>query len=172
MADVTGTARVKRYSFRNKVEQLLIEPVSQAAANQRAGRCGRVADGVCVRLYSEDDFLVRPEFTEPEILRTNLASVILQMAALRLGEIQRFPFLDPPDTRQIRDGISLLVELGALKPGEGPPRLTGLGRKLARLPLDPRLGRMVLAAAEAGCVREVVVIVAGLTICAKRVEIP
>ena len=159
-----GTARISRFSKRLKVQRLPIEAISQASANQRAGRCGRVRDGIAIRLYEEQDFQDRPAFTDPEILRTNLASVILQMAALRLGEIQRFPFLDPPDTRQIRDGISLLVELGALKPGEGPPRLTGLGRKLARLPLDPRLGRMVLAAAEAGCVREVVVIVAGLTI--------
>ncbi len=159
-----GTARISRYSKRLKVQRLPIEPISQASANQRAGRCGRVRDGIAIRLYDEQDFLERPAFTDPEILRTNLASVILQMAALRLGEIERFPFLDPPDTRQIRDGIALLHELGALKPGDGPPRLTPLGKQLARLPLDPRLGRMVLAAAEAGCVREVVVIVAGLTI--------
>ncbi|MCU0264059.1 MAG: ATP-dependent RNA helicase HrpA, partial [Candidatus Nanopelagicales bacterium] len=159
-----GTARISRYSKRLKVQRLPIEPISQASANQRAGRCGRVRDGIAIRLYSEQDYLDRPEFTDPEILRTNLASVILQMAALRLGEIERFPFLDPPDTRQIRDGIALLQELGALKEGSGPPRLTPLGRQLARLPLDPRLGRMVLAAADAGCVREVVVIVAGLTI--------
>jgi ATP-dependent helicase HrpA len=159
-----GTARISRYSKRLKVQRLPIEPISQASANQRAGRCGRVRDGIAIRLYDEQDFLDRPAFTDPEILRTNLASVILQMAALRLGEIERFPFLDPPDTRQIRDGIALLQELGALKDGSGPPRLTPLGKQLARLPLDPRLGRMVLAAAEAGCVREVVVIVAGLTI--------
>ncbi len=159
-----GTARISRYSKRLKVQRLPIEPISQASANQRAGRCGRVRDGIAIRLYSEQDYLDRPAFTDPEILRTNLASVILQMAALRLGEIERFPFLDPPDTRQIRDGVALLQELGALKDGSGLPRLTPLGRQLARLPLDPRLGRMVLAAAEAGCVREVVVIVAGLTI--------
>ena len=159
-----GTARISRYSKRLKVQRLPIEPISQASANQRAGRCGRVRDGIAIRLYSEQDYLDRPAFTDPEILRTNLASVILQMAALRLGEIERFPFLDPPDTRQIRDGVALLQELGALKDGGGLPRLTPLGRQLARLPLDPRLGRMVLAAAEAGCVREVVVIVAGLTI--------
>ncbi len=159
-----GTARISRYSKRLKVQRLPIEPISQASANQRAGRCGRVRDGIAIRLYAEQDFADRPEFTDPEILRTNLASVILQMAALRLGEIQRFPFLDPPDTRQIRDGVALLTELGALKGGAGPPRLTPLGKQLARLPLDPRLGRMVLAAAQAGCVREVVVIVAGLTI--------
>ncbi len=159
-----GTARISRYSKRLKVQRLPIEPVSQASANQRAGRCGRVRDGIAIRLYTEQDYLDRPRFTDPEILRTNLASVILQMAALRLGQIELFPFLDPPDTRQVRDGIALLEELGALKGGGGPPRLTPLGRQLARLPLDPRLGRMVLAAAEAGCVREVVVIVAGLTI--------
>ncbi len=159
-----GTARISRYSKRLKVQRLPIEPISQASANQRAGRCGRVRDGIAIRLYSESDFLSRPEFTDPEVLRTNLASVILQMAALRLGDIARFPFLDAPDTRQVRDGVALLVELGALQPGDGPPRLTALGKRLARLPLDPRLGRMVLAAAEAGCVREVVVIAAGLTI--------
>jgi ATP-dependent helicase HrpA len=159
-----GTARISRYSRRLKVQRLPIEAISQASANQRAGRCGRVRDGIAVRLYPEQDFLERPQFTDPEILRTNLASVILQMAALRLGDVERFPFLDAPDTRQVRDGIVLLHELGALKSIEGPPRLTPLGRRLARLPLDPRLGRMVLAAAEAGCVREVVVIVAGLTI--------
>ena len=162
-----GTARISRYSKRLKVQRLPIEPISQASANQRAGRCGRVRDGIAVRLYSQDDFSARPEYTDPEILRTNLAAVILQMAALRLGDIERFPFLDPPDTRQIRDGIALLVELGALEAREGAgrlPRLTPLGRRLARLPLDPRLGRMVLAAADAGCVREVVVIVGGLTI--------
>ncbi|MGB7980701.1 MAG: ATP-dependent RNA helicase HrpA, partial [Candidatus Nanopelagicales bacterium] len=159
-----GTARISRYSNRLKVQRLPIEAISQASANQRAGRCGRVREGIAIRLYSEADFVGRPEFTDPEILRTNLASVILQMAALELGDIARFPFLDPPDTRQIRDGIALLVELGALHPGAGVPRLTPLGRRLARLPLDPRLGRMVLAAADAGCVREVVVIAAGLTI--------
>jgi ATP-dependent helicase HrpA len=159
-----GTARISRYSKRLKVQRLPIEPISQASANQRAGRCGRVRDGIAVRLYSERDFASRPQFTDPEILRTNLASVILQMAALRLGDIERFPFLDPPDTRQVRDGILLLSELGALQSTEGLPRLTPLGRKLARLPLDPRLARMVLAAADAGCVREVVVIVAGLTV--------
>ncbi|MGB8022590.1 MAG: ATP-dependent RNA helicase HrpA [Candidatus Nanopelagicales bacterium] len=161
-----GTARISRYSKRLKVQRLPIEPISQASANQRAGRCGRVRDGIAIRLYSEQDFLDRPRFTDPEILRTNLASVILGMAALRLGDVARFPFLDPPDTRQIRDGIALLVELGALEPAAegGRPRLTPLGRRLARLPLDPRLGRMVLAAAEEGCVHEVVVVTAGLTI--------
>ncbi len=164
-----GTARISRYSRRLKVQRLPIEPISQASARQRAGRCGRVRDGIAIRLYSEDDFAGRPQFTDPEIQRTNLASVILQMAALRLGDVADFPFLDPPDTRQVRDGVNLLVELGALEaPGEGEPerlpRLTPVGRRLARLPLDPRLGRMVLAAADNGCVREVVVIAAGLTI--------
>ena len=160
-----GTARISRYSKRLKVQRLPIEPISQASAGQRAGRCGRVRDGIAVRLYSEQDFAARPQYTDPEILRTNLASVLLQMASLRLGEIERFPFLDPPDTRQVRDGLALLEELGALTPGSsGLARLTPLGRRLARLPLDPRLARMVLAAADAGCVREVVVIAAGLTI--------
>ncbi len=155
-----GTARISRYSHRLKVQRLPIEPVSQASANQRAGRCGRVADGICVRLYDEKDFLDRPEFTDPEILRTNLASVILQMAALGLGDVAEFPFLDPPDRRSIRDGVDLLVELGAL---EGD-RLTPLGRQLAQLPIDPRLGRMVLAADEYGCLREVLVIASALSI--------
>ncbi len=159
-----GTARISRYSRRLKVQRLPIEPISQASARQRAGRCGRVRDGIAVRLYSEVDLESRPRFTDPEILRTNLASVLLQMAALRLGDVAAFPFLDPPDTRAIRDGVALLQELGALEPGTGPPRLTTLGRRLARLPLDPRLARMVLAAADSGCVREVVVIAAGLTI--------
>ena len=124
------------------MQRLPIEPVSQASANQRAGRCGRVAPGVCIRLYSEADFRSRPEFTEPEIVRTNLASVILQMAALGLGDMARFPFVDPPDARAIKDGVALLEELGALDPGQSDPkkRLTPLGRRLARLPLDPRLG--------------------------------
>src|SRR5690606_22770346 len=169
-----GTARISRYSHRLKVQRLPIEPISQAAATQRAGRCGRLADGVCIRLYSEDDFLTRPTFTEPEVLRTNLASVILQMAALRLGDIARFPFLDPPDARQVADGVRLLEELGAL---ERPPagarreraaaaghRLTPLGRKLAKLPVDPRLARMVLAAGEHDCLAEVTVIAAALSI--------
>jgi ATP-dependent helicase HrpA len=159
----TGTARVSRYSRRLKVQRLPIEPVSQASANQRAGRCGRVAPGVCIRLYDEADFDVRPAFTEPEILRTNLASVILQMAALGLGDVASFPFLDPPDARSIRDGITLLQELGALTDAD-TPCLTTIGRRLARLPLDPRLGRMILEADRLGSVREVMVIAAGLTI--------
>ncbi len=172
-----GAARISRYSHRLKVQRLPIEPVSQASANQRAGRCGRVAAGVCIRLYSEDDFAARPEFTEPEILRTNLASVILQMTAIGLGDIAGFPFLDPPDPRAVRDGIALLEELGAIETATGPDattvspavtagsrRLTALGRRLARLPVDPRLGRMVLEAERHGCVREVLVIAAALSI--------
>lgn len=161
-----GTARISRYSARTKVQRLPIEAVSQASANQRAGRCGRVAAGICIRLYSEEDFAGRPEFTEPEILRTNLASVILQMAVARLGDISTFPFLDPPDSRSVSDGIALLEELGALSPREAgaPLRPTRLGRDLARLPLDPRLGRMVLEAGRLGCLREVMIITAALSI--------
>jgi ATP-dependent helicase HrpA len=155
-----GTARISRYNRRTKVQRLPIEPISQASANQRAGRCGRVAPGICIRLYDEDDFLARPEFTEPEILRTNLASVILQMAAIGLGDIAAFPFVEPPDARSINDGVALLEELGALVDG----RLTSLGRRLARLPLDPRLGRMVLEAERHGCVAEVLVIASALSI--------
>ncbi|HZI39243.1 MAG TPA: ATP-dependent RNA helicase HrpA, partial [Acidimicrobiia bacterium] len=161
-----GTARISRYSHRTKVQRLPIEPVSQASSNQRAGRCGRVAPGVCIRLYSEGDFRSRPEFTEPEIVRTNLASVILQMAALGLGDVARFPFVDPPDARSIKDGVALLEELGALDPNAANPkkRLTPLGRRLAQLPLDPRLGRMVLEAETRGCLDEVMVIAAALSI--------
>ncbi len=159
----TGIARVSRYSARLKVQRLPVEPISRASADQRKGRCGRLADGICVRLYSEDDFNARPEFTDPEVLRTNLASVILQMAALGLGEIEAFPFLEPPDRRQIRDGVALLHELRALDPSAAEP-LTPLGRNLARLPIDPRLGRMVLEADNLGCAREVAVIAAALSI--------
>ncbi|MEU9862107.1 ATP-dependent RNA helicase HrpA [Streptomyces sp. NPDC047971] len=161
-----GTARISRYSHRTKVQRLPIEPVSQASANQRKGRCGRTSDGICIRLYSEDDFLTRPEFTDAEILRTNLASVILQMTAAGLGEIEKFPFIDPPDHRNIRDGVQLLQELGALNPAEKDPkkRLTQQGRKLSQLPVDPRLARMVLEADKNGCVREVMVIAAALSI--------
>ncbi|MGA5145095.1 ATP-dependent RNA helicase HrpA [Streptomyces griseoincarnatus] len=161
-----GFARVSRYSHRTKVQRLPIEPVSQASANQRKGRCGRTSDGICIRLYSEDDFLSRPEFTDAEILRTNLASVILQMTAAGLGEIEKFPFIDPPDHRNIRDGVQLLQELGALDPTQKDPRkrLTQTGRKLAQLPVDPRLARMVLEADRNGCVREVMVIAAALSI--------
>src|SRR6516165_88775 len=160
-----GTARISRYSHRTKVQRLPIEPISQASADQRKGRCGRTSDGVCIRLYGEEDFESRPEFTDPEILRTNLASVILQAAALDLGEVADFPFVDPPDSRSITDGVRLLEELGAISAGRGTAtRLTGVGRKLARLPVDPRLGRMILAAKEQGCVREVLIITAALSI--------
>jgi ATP-dependent helicase HrpA len=159
----TGLARISRYSTRLKVQRLPVEPISRASADQRKGRCGRVADGICVRLYSEEDFNARPEFTDPEVLRTNLASVILQMAALGLGDIEAFPFLEPPDRRQIRDGVALLHELRALDPAAAEP-LTALGRKLAQLPIDPRLGRMVLEADVLGCTRDVIVIAAALSI--------
>jgi len=159
-----GTARISRYSLRTKVQRLPIEPISRASANQRKGRCGRTSDGVCIRLYSEQDFESRPEFTDPEILRTNLASVILRMAALDLGEVADFPFVDPPDSRNIADGVRLLAELGAVAPGRGRSRLTDAGRKLARLPVDPRLGRMILEAGRNGCVREVLIIAAALSI--------
>ena len=177
----TGTARISRYSQRTKVQRLPIEPISQASARQRSGRCGRLSDGICIRLYSQEDYEARPEFTEPEILRTSLAAVILQMTALRLGEVARFPFVDPPDPRNIADGVRLLRELHALQdraPAADSPdsgsgrgrtayrgeRLSAIGRTLARLPLDPRLGRMLIAADELGCVREVLVIVAALSI--------
>ncbi|MET7361911.1 ATP-dependent RNA helicase HrpA [Streptomyces sp. NPDC005562] len=161
-----GTARISRYSHRTKVQRLPIEAISQASANQRKGRCGRTSDGICIRLYSEDDFLARPEFTDAEILRTNLASVILQMTAAGLGDIEKFPFIDPPDHRNIRDGVQLLQELGALDPAQKDPkkRLTEQGRKLSQLPVDPRLARMVLEADKNGCVREVMVIAAALSI--------
>ncbi|HYH71918.1 MAG TPA: ATP-dependent RNA helicase HrpA [Nocardioides sp.] len=188
----TGVARISRYSVRTKVQRLPIEPISQASANQRSGRCGRVAEGIAIRLYSQEDFEARPEFTDPEILRTNLASVILQMASLRLGDIARFPFVEPPDRRNIKAGTDLLEELGALttahaplveegrspvtRPGSrdrrqgafldqrGGIRLTEVGRRLARLPIDPRLGRMILEAERIGCLRDVLVIAAALSI--------
>ena len=160
-----GTARISRYSHRTKVQRLPIEAISQASANQRKGRCGRLSDGICIRLYTEADFLARPEFTDPEILRTNLASVILQMTALGLGDMAAFPFVDPPDRRSVADGVALLVELGALDPTQtGDRRLTPLGRRLAQFPVDPRLARMMLAAEQNGCVREVAIIVAALSI--------
>jgi ATP-dependent helicase HrpA len=171
-----GTARISRYSQRTKVQRLPIERISRASADQRKGRCGRTSDGICIRLYSEEDFESRPEFTDPEILRTNLASVILQTTALDLGEVADFPFVDPPDSRNIADGKRLLEELGAIPQGggsggadpaaprQGRTRLTGVGRKLARLPVDPRLGRMILEAANNGCLREVLIITAGLSI--------
>ncbi|MEU8269050.1 ATP-dependent RNA helicase HrpA [Sphaerisporangium sp. NPDC049002] len=156
-----GFARVSRYSHRLKVQRLPIEPISQASANQRKGRCGRTSDGICVRLYSEEDFLGRPEFTDPEILRTNLASVILQMTSLGLGDIGAFPFVEPPDQRQVKDGVNLLQELGAF---DEHRKLTAIGGKLAQLPVDPRLARMVLAADGNGCATEVMVIAAALSI--------
>jgi ATP-dependent helicase HrpA len=160
-----GFARMSRYSARLKVQRLPIEPISQASADQRKGRSGRTSDGICIRLYSEEDFLERPRFTDPEILRTNLASVILQMAALDLGAVSDFPFLDPPDARQVRDGVNLLHELGALDPAApAGKRLTPVGRKLARLPVDPRMGRMILAADRLDCAEEVIVIAAALSI--------
>ena len=157
----TGVARVKRYSLRNKTTLLQIEKISQAAASQRAGRCGRVADGICVRLYGEDDFAARPKYTDPEILRSSLAAVILRMAALALGDVEAFPFVEPPGARAIADGFQLLHELGAV---DGERRLTPLGRELARLPVDPRIGRMVLAARDRGCVAELLVIASALSV--------
>lgn len=159
-----GTARVSRYGRRAKVQRLPIEPISQASADQRAGRCGRLGPGICVRLYSEQDYKARRRFTEPEILRTNLASVVLQMAAIGLPEVERFPFIDAPDRRNIKDGVAVLEELGALVPGGGARQLTPLGRKLARLPLDPRLGRMVVEGARRGCLREVLVMASALAV--------
>ena len=156
-----GTARISRYSHRLKVQRLPIERISQASANQRKGRSGRTSPGICVRLYDEQDFLSRPEYTEPEILRTNLASVILQMTAIGLGDVASFPFIDPPDRRNITDGITLLQELGALDAGR---QLTEVGRRLAQLPVDPRLGRMVLEADRNGCLDEVMVVAAALSI--------
>ncbi|MDA6066100.1 ATP-dependent RNA helicase HrpA [Idiomarina abyssalis] len=161
-----GTVRMSRYSYRTKVQRLPIEPISQASANQRKGRCGRIGPGICIRLYSEDDFLQRPEYTDPEILRTNLAAVILQMSALRLGDIRQFPFVQKPDERFVKDGLNLLEELHAIEAGRKAerPQLTDTGRQLSRLPLDPRLARMVLAGQQYGCVREMLVITAALSI--------
>ena len=156
----TGVARISRYSVRTKVQRLPVEAISQASANQRSGRCGRLGPGIAIRLYSEEDFEGRPEFTDPEILRTNLASVILQMASLGLGDMARFPFVEPPDRRNVSAGVQLLEELGALRDG----KLTKVGRRLARLPIDPRLARMVLEAERLGCVREVIVIAAALSL--------
>ncbi|TNH20237.1 ATP-dependent RNA helicase HrpA [Halomonas sp. BL6] len=156
-----GLVRISRYSYRAKIQRLPIEPVSQASANQRKGRCGRIAEGVCIRLYDEEDFLSRPAFTDPEIQRTNLASVILSMLALKLGSIEDFPFVDPPDSRFVKDGFRLLFELGAVNEKQ---QLSTLGRKLAKLPIDPRLARMVLAGAERGCLRDVLIVVSALAI--------
>ncbi|WP_105877281.1 ATP-dependent RNA helicase HrpA, partial [Haemophilus influenzae] len=163
-----GTARISRYSYRTKVQRLPIAPISQASANQRKGRCGRVSEGICIRLYSEEDFNSRPEFTDPEILRTNLASVILQMTALGLDDIEAFPFVDAPDKRHIQDGIKLLEELGAFETVQtksGEKRLlTRVGRQLAQLPVDPRLAKMILSAVNFGCVYEMMIIVSALSI--------
>ncbi|MCR5083943.1 MAG: ATP-dependent RNA helicase HrpA [Succinivibrionaceae bacterium] len=161
----SGLARISRYSTRTKIQRLPIEPISQASANQRKGRCGRMESGICVRLYSEEDFLSRPEFTEPEILRTNLAQVILQMASLGLGAVESFPFIDPPEGRQVTDGLRLLEELEAIEPtrGEGI-RLTRVGRELARIPADPRLSRVLLEAGARGCLREALIVVGALAV--------
>ncbi|WP_217614390.1 ATP-dependent RNA helicase HrpA [Cellulomonas sp. GbtcB1] len=163
-----GTARISRYSKATKVQRLPIEPISQASANQRSGRCGRVADGIAIRLYSEDDFASRPRFTEPEILRTSLASVILQMVAVGVAtgpdDVASFPFVDPPDTRAVRDGVQLLTELGALETGPSGTRLTDTGRALAQLPMDPRLARMIVEGGRRGVAREVMIVAAALSI--------
>ncbi len=157
----TGLARVKRYSACNEVEQLQVEPIAQSAARQRAGRCGRVMDGVCIRLYAEDDFTRRPAHTDPEILRSSLAGVILRMKSLGLGDVDAFPFLDPPPPKMVADGYQLLTELGAV---DEEQRLTAMGRELAKLPLDPKIGRMILAARERGCLREMLIIAAALSV--------
>ncbi|MES2605569.1 MAG: ATP-dependent RNA helicase HrpA, partial [Pseudomonadota bacterium] len=157
----SGLARISRYSVRSKIQRLPIEPVSQASANQRAGRCGRLGPGTCIRLYAETDFKSRPEFTEPEILRTNLASVILQMLALKLGDIEQFPFLEPPDSRAIRDGFRLLEELQAVTTAGA---LIQRGRDMARFPLDPRLARVLLEAAHRHCLHELLIVVSALSI--------
>ncbi|HEX2530009.1 MAG TPA: ATP-dependent RNA helicase HrpA, partial [Burkholderiaceae bacterium] len=156
-----GLARVKRYSYRNKVEQLQIEPIAQSAANQRAGRCGRVAAGVCIRLYDEQDYALRPKFTDPEILRSSLAAVILRMKSLRLTDVETFPFIEPPPGRAIADGYQLLQELGAVDENNA---LTPIGRELAKLPLDPRVGRMILAARDNACLSEMLIIAAALSV--------
>ena len=157
----TGFARISRYSFQSKVQRLPIEPISQASANQRQGRCGRLADGICIRLYSEEDFNARVEFTDPEIKRTNLASVILRMKQLRLGDVELFPFLEPPEQNAINEGFKLLIELNALNPKQ---ELTDCGRKMAQLPVDPRYARMIVLAHEQGCLREILIIVSALSI--------
>jgi ATP-dependent helicase HrpA len=160
-----GLARIKRYSYRNKVEQLQIEPIAQSAANQRAGRCGRVAAGVCIRLYEEQDYLQRPKFTEPEILRSSLASVILRMKSLHLTDVETFPFIEPPMGRAIADGYQLLQELGAVGDGnEDDNQLTPIGRQLAKLPLDPRVGRMILAARDNACLSEMLIIASAVSV--------
>ncbi len=156
-----GDARISRYSYRSKLQRLPIEPVSQASADQRRGRCGRVGPGVCIRLYSEEDYLARPEYTEPEIQRTNLAAVILQALQLRLGDISAFPFINPPDSRLVRDGFRLLTELGAVSESG---KLTSMGKRMSRLPVDPRLARMILASVELGCLAEILVITSALSV--------
>ncbi|MFM7027046.1 MAG: ATP-dependent RNA helicase HrpA, partial [Limnohabitans sp.] len=156
-----GTARVKRYSLRSKVEQLLVEPISQAAANQRAGRCGRVANGICIRLYDEKDFTARPRFTDPEILRSSLAGVILRMKSLHLGQVDDFPFIEAPSKRAITDGYQLLAELGAV---DDANELTPMGAELARLPLDPRVGRIILEARDRQALEEVLIIASALSV--------
>ncbi|EIJ43654.1 ATP-dependent helicase HrpA [Beggiatoa alba B18LD] len=157
----TGLARISRYSVRSKVQRLPIEPISQASANQRKGRCGRISAGICIRLYAEDDFNNRPAFTDPEILRTSLAAVILQMLALKLGDVQQYPFIEPPDSRAINDGFQLLHELGAV---DTRRQLTQTGRTLAKMPIDPRLGRMIIAAQQENCLEEVLIIASALSI--------
>ena len=157
----TGLARIKRYSYRNKVEQLQVEKIAQASANQRAGRCGRVSAGVCVRLYDEEDFGKRPAYSDPEILRSSLAGVILRMKSLRLGDVESFPFLEAPPPRAINDGYQLLQELGAVTEERA---LTSVGQELAKLPLDPRVARMIVAARDEGCLKEMLVIAAALTV--------
>ena len=157
----TGRARLSRYSYRTKVQRLHIEAISQASANQRAGRCGRVSNGICYRLYEEDDFNNRPEFTDPEIVRTNLAAVILQMLHLRIGDIRSFHFVDPPDSSMISDGFKLLEELQAV---DGKGKLTKLGKQLVSIPLDPRFARMIFEASKNGSLAEVMIITSGLSI--------
>ena len=152
----TGFARISRYSFQSKVQRLPIEAVSQASANQRKGRCGRLANGLCIRLYSEEDFDSRSEFTDPEIKRTNLASVILRMKQLKLGDVEAFPFLEPPEQKAINEGFKLLIELNALNPKK---ELTDCGRKMAQLPVDPRYARMIVLANEQRCLREILIII-------------
>ena len=172
----TGLVRISRYSPRTRLRQLCLEAVSRASADQRLGRCGRLGPGICVRLYSEEDYLARPRYTDPELRRSSLAAVILQMLHLRLGDIARFPFIDPPDARQIRDGLRELHELGAIRTpggdGGGRPELTQLGREMARLPVDPRLGRMIAAAARQGCLTEMLVLCAALTVSDPRENPP
>ncbi|MDE2367294.1 MAG: ATP-dependent RNA helicase HrpA, partial [Betaproteobacteria bacterium] len=157
----TGLARLNRYSYRNKVEQLQVEKISRASANQRMGRCGRVMSGICIRLYTEEDYLARPEFTDPEILRSSLAAVILRMKSLRIGAVEDFPFLDPPLPRMIADGYQLLAELGAVDDGNA---LTKVGWGLAKFPIDPKIARMILAAKDENCLSEVLVIAAALSV--------